>query len=64
MKGFLLEFYIDQNAEHKETSFEAALMPEVTFLQILWWALFGLFFFLSNSFFTPKTCAPAALTGH
>lgn len=30
--------------EHKETSFEAALMPEVTFLQILWWALFGLFF--------------------
>lgn len=50
--------------EHKETSFEAALMPEVRFLQILWWALSGLFPPLSNSFFTPKTCAPAALTGH
>lgn len=51
--------------EHKETSFEAALMPGVRSLQILWWALSGLFFPpLSNSFFTPKTCAPAALTGH
>lgn len=29
--------------EHKETSFEAALMPGVRFLQILWWALSGLF---------------------